>query len=162
MSETENPLIEGRTAVIECLRQLMVASANAGVRRIHCVAPSFLDWPFDQSGVLEALVRWAKPPGRAMLLIAQDFDGVGRQHPRFTAWRRDWAHCIEALQPSEGERVELPTLLWAGMQALEVLDTERWRARWLRDPAELRAKAELCEAIAQRCEAAWPATTLGL
>ncbi|HSW03206.1 hypothetical protein [Aquabacterium sp.] len=162
MSDAANFLIEGRGDVIDVLRQLLVASANAGVRELRCVDANFVDWPLDDSSVLDALVRWARPPGRMLCFIAQDFDALARKHPRFTAWRRDWAHRFEALQPIDLAGAELPTLLWAGMQGVELLDRERWRARWLRDPAELRARKEEFEAIAQRCEPAWPSTTLGL
>lgn len=162
MSDGVKFLIEGRAEVVQTWRQLLVGCANAGVREIRCIDPDFVDWPLDESSVLDALVRWAKPPGRMLRFIANDYDALARRHPRFTAWRRDWAHRFEALQPIERTGEELPTLLWAGMQGAEVLDRERWRGRWLRDPVELRARAELCEAIAQRCEPAWPSTTLGL
>jgi hypothetical protein len=162
MSDAPKSLIEGRSEVIDALRQLLVASANAGVREMQCADPDFVTWPLDDPPVLTALVRWAGPPGRLLRFFAHDFGALARQHPRFTAWRRDWGHRFEALQPIERAGAELPTLLWAGMQGIQLLDRDRWRARWLRDPAELRAWSEECEAIAQRCEPAWPSTTLGL
>ena len=95
-------------------------------------------------------------------MVAQDFGALERKHPRFTAWRRDWAHRFEALQPVATSTGDLPTLLLADRQAIHLLDRERWRARWLLQPAERRSWLEQYEAIAQRCEAAWPPTTLGL
>jgi hypothetical protein len=155
-------LIEGRTEVIGAWRQLLLGAADAGVRELRCIDPDFTEWPLDEPAVLDALLRWARPPGRMLRMVAQDFGALERKHPRFTAWRRDWSHRFEALQPVESSAGELPTLLLADRQAIELLDRERWRARRLLEPAERRALMEQCEAIAQRCEPAWPPTTLGL
>lgn len=157
-----NALIDGRPEIIDAWRQLLLGAADANVRELRCIDPDFSDWPLDEPAVLDALMRWARPAGRMLRLIAQDFGALERRHPRFTAWRRDWAHRFEALRPLESSAGELPTLLLADRQGIELLDRERWRARWLLEPAERRAWMEQCEAIAQRCDLAWPSTTLGL
>jgi len=158
----QSALIEGRTAVIAALRATVLRACEQGEREICCVAASFEDWPLDDAALLQALVRWARPPGRRLLMIGRDFDAVARRHPRFAAWRRDWSHRFDARQPGEQERIELPTFIVAGGASFELIDAERWRARQPESAAELHRLREESEAIAQRCEAAWPATTLGL
>lgn len=159
---TPELLLTGRDAVIDAWRRALLAAADAGAREITGIDAHFADWPLDEPAVLDALVRWARAPGRRLRLIGLDFAITERRHPRFTAWRRDWAHRFEALQPSEPQRAELPALWCFGAESLRVLDRERWRARRVLDAALRRQHAEEAEAIAQRCEASWPATTLGL
>lgn len=162
MSEVPSGLIEGRNELTAAWRALLLEGAAAGARELVCVDADFAGWPLDEPALVDALGRWARPAGRAFRMIAVDFEPVARQHPRFAAWRRDWAHRFEARRLGEHERVDLPSLLLAGSQAIEVLDRERWRARRVSAPADLRSLHEQCEAIAQRCEPSWPSTTLGL
>lgn len=163
MTDSTPALVEGREAVVAAWRQVLTGLPQGDARSVvWCIDTDFADWPLDDAGVLDALVQWARPPGRLLRLVGQDFRLAARHHPRFAAWRRDWSHRFEAWQPAQNERLELPGLLLAGSQGFELLDRERWRGRWVRGAADLRALAETCEAIAQRCESAWPATTLGL
>ncbi len=162
MNEAPNPAIEGRAELVGAWRQLLLTASESGARELVCVDADFVDWPLDEPAVIDALQRWARPHGRVFRMLASDFEPVARRCPRFAAWRRDWAHRFQARCPGADDRIELPSLLLAGAQAVEVLDRERWRARHVTAPADLRALYEQCEAIAQRCEPAWPATTLGL
>ncbi len=163
MTESNSARVEGREAVIEVWRQVLSGLPESDARStVWCIDTDFADWPLDDPTVLDALVRWARPPGRLLRLVGLDFDVAARRHPRFAAWRRDWSHRFEAGRPIESERADLPGILLAGSQGFELLDRERWRGRWVRGAADLRALAETCDAIAQRCEGAWPATTLGL
>ena len=97
-----------------------------------------------------------------MQFVALDFAPLSRRHARLAAWRRDWSHCIQAWQPDDEDRIELPGLLVAGDLGLEMLDAERWRARRAAAASDVRRLVETSEAIAQRCTPAWPATVLGL
>lgn len=155
-------LIEGRTSVLAALQACLVQACEQGERELRWIAASFDDWPLDDAALLQALVRWARPPGRHLLLVGRDFDRLARCHPRFAAWRRDWSHRFEARQPGEQERLELPTFMVSGSSAFELIDLERWRARRPSAAADLHRLREEFDAISQRCEPAWPATTLGL
>lgn len=162
MDEARPLIIEGRDAVVQALGSVLQGLGGNPAREMWWVDTDYLEWPLDDPATLEALTQWARPHGRQLRMVGLDFTPVARRHPRFADWRRHWSHRFEALRPIESERAELPTLLLAGQQAIEVLDRERWRARWLRTPTEWRALHEQSEAIAQRCEPAWPSTTLGL
>jgi hypothetical protein len=162
MTDHLDDRLDGRDACISALRDRLLALPGDAPRVVWCVDPNFADWPFDETPVLQALLRWAQAPGRQMRFVAADYDALMRRHPRLTAWRRDWSHCIQAWRPTDDERVELPSWLLAGGRAVEWLDREHWRGRWVRSPAELRQLDEACDALAQRCEPAWPGTVLGL
>ncbi|NRF69733.1 hypothetical protein HLB44_22260 [Aquincola sp. S2] len=157
-----NDRIDGRDACLAALRERLLALPGEAPRVVWCIDSDFADWPFDDTAVLQALQRWAQAPGRLLKVVGVDYDAVTRRFPRLAAWRRDWSHCVQAWQPAPDERVDLPSVLLAGTSAVELLDRERWRGRTLRDAAELRQLGEACDAITQRCEPAWPATTLGL
>lgn len=160
---SESHVIEGREACVNAWREALVDLPARAVRSVWCIDPDFVHWPFDDPAVLDALQRWAKGGvGRMMQFVAADFAPLARRHPRLTAWRRDWSHCIQAWQPEDEDRVELPGLLVAGDLGLEMLDAERWRARRAAGAADVRRLVETSEAIAQRCTPAWPATVLGL
>lgn len=162
MDEPISARIEGRSEVVAAWRDLLLSCADSAVREIRCVDPDFEHWPLDEPAVLDALVRWARPPGRLFQMLGADFAGLARRQPRFSNWRRDWAHRFEARSPGEHERMDLPSVLLVGGQGIELLDREHWRARRVTAPADLRPLVEAIDAMAQRCEAAWPSTTLGL
>jgi hypothetical protein len=160
---SESQVIEGREACIAAWREALVELPERGVRTVWCIDADFAEWPFDDAAVLDALLHWAKGGARRTVhFVAADYAPIARRHPRLSAWRRDWSHCIQAWQPDDGDRIELPCLLVAGDTGLEMLDAERWRARRATGSADVRRLVETSEAIAQRCSPGWPATVLGL
>ena len=56
----------------------------------------------------------------------------------------------------------MPGLLWLGSGCLELLERERWQARWITERSLLVSQRERIDALVQRCEPAWPVTVLGL
>lgn len=154
--------LDGRTAVESAWREALLRLPDTSVREVWLLDADFADWPLDDAAVLQALTRWAGPVGRCLRMVATRFDAVELRCPRFTAWRRDWAHRFEAWQPAADEVIELPGLLVAGNVGVEVLDRDHWHARRSDEAGALRGMIERAEAFLQRCERAWPATTLGL
>lgn len=156
-------IILGRTAWIGALREALLGlPAEAGAATITLIDADFTIWPLDEPAVLDALTRWARPTGRLLRFIGADFATTVRRLPRLAAWRRSWAHRVEAWQPAPDEAGDLGSIMLLPGRGLQLLDAAHWRGRQLRLPADLRALAEACDAKLQRCEAAWPATTLGL
>ena len=105
---------------------------------------------------------WVRLPGRCMVWIGADFEAVERRHPRLAAWRRDFAHGVQAWRPAAGERVDWPSWLLAERTAVALDDRQLWRGRTVTVPSELRELREAVDALLQRCEPAWPGTVLGL
>ncbi|MCK6432674.1 MAG: hypothetical protein HUU30_01305 [Burkholderiaceae bacterium] len=156
-------LLHGRTDCLQALRQALLHALDDGSADVWWVDPDFVDWPLDDSEVLDALTHWARLSGRTLHLIGGQFDAMVRRHPRFTRWRRDWAHRLEVSAPVDiAQAADLPTLVVSVHAGIEVLDRVQWRARPLSQPQQVKQSREVCETWRQHCEAAWPATTLGL
>ncbi|MES2956669.1 MAG: hypothetical protein V4792_00705 [Pseudomonadota bacterium] len=154
-------LIDGRSAFTGALRQALSQAARERARELCFVDPDFEAWPLDDPLVLGALTAWARLPKRHLLMIACRFDGVPRRCPRFTVWRRDWAHVVEC-RATEIESSQVPTLLLAGAHSLQLADRLQWRGHWLADDSEISAWREVVDVLMQRSEADFPANVLGL
>ena len=136
--------------------------AAAGPGDVLLIDNTFADWPLDDPAVMQALQVWMKSPGRRLRIVGVDFDAVDQARPRFSRWRRDWAHRIEVWRPIDGLcEPDLRGLL-AGPMALQRLDTPGWCLRRVSGILQVQALRERSAAFLQRCEPAWPVTTLGL
>lgn len=123
----------------------------------------FAAWPLGEADWLEMLLRWARLPGRELVMVASDYRAIERLHPRFVAWRRDWAHVVQCLVPEETRTDALPTL-WvdSAEQAVRVFDREHWRGRAGFDRVDRQLAREEFDAIAQRASPGFATVTLGL
>lgn len=162
MSESP-PRIDSSESFDAALRWGFETAIANKARCITCVATTFEDWPLDDPALLESLTTWMRLPQRRLVLLAANYDEVPRRLPRFTGWRRDWAHLIQALQPPLELAADLPTLLIDDRSVgVNLIDPVHWRGR-----AEVDVRARLLwqeriDAILQRSEPAFPVTTLGL
>ena len=131
-------------------------------RQAWLVDRHFADWPLDEPAVLDSLSSWLRPGGCSLVLVGLDFDSTARALPRFARWRRDWSHRIEVWCPADGLMpAALRGMVVAGA-AWQWLDAPDWRLRQLTDPVQICAVYEQVADFLQRCDPAWPATTLGL
>jgi hypothetical protein len=131
---------------------------------IVMVDPDFARWPVGARGVMAAFEQWALlSRATHCTLVARDWTGFARAHPRWVAWRGLWAHRVRCLEaPEELASQLLPTLLVGRTMGLRVLEPLRGHGTWSRDPAALGAWAADVDAILQRSIEALPPTTLGL
>jgi len=159
----------GRSACQQTLRQALCALGSANtvevptsVRQITCIDHHFAEWPLGDDVVTAALSSWLRQGGRQLRIVGVDFDATARAHPRFVRWRRDWSHAIEVHQP--GDLLHKPPIrgLLIGGAFLQWLDAPDWRLRVLTEAVHVRAIAEQIADFLQRCEPAWPSTTIGL
>jgi hypothetical protein len=165
---------QGREVCRALLRQALLdlgapepATTDAAARRPRprsawLVDHHFADWPLDEPAVLDGLSHWLRPGGRGLVLAGLDFDTTARALPRFARWRRDWSHRIEVRCPADGLMAPSLRGLVAGDVAWQWLDAPDWRLRPLTNPVQRRGFQEQLADFLQRCEPAWPATTLGL
>ncbi len=141
----------------------VVGAAVEGRRDITWVDVDFADWPLDDARLLDALSRWAKGPERKFLMLARGFDEVARRHPRFTQWRRTFAHRVDCRSAPELAEQAMPTLMLAGdLYSFQLLDKRRWHGRWLDNETDFKAWREVVDAILQRSSGDFAANTLGL
>ncbi len=154
-------LIAGRSEYRAALRLALSEAAAERARELIFVDPDFEAWPLEDSQVLAALTAWARLPKRQLLMVAGRFDDLPLRCPRFTAWRRAWAHVV-ACHATEVEPSQVPTLLLAGAHSLTLVDRLQWRGYWLDDGSQISAWREVVDVLMQRSEPAFPANLLGL
>ena len=163
MNDSTVPRIDSRESFVAALRwgfeQVFVQDA----RCIICVDTNFEHWPLDEPLLLQALTAWLRRPQRRLVLLAASYVQVPRSQPRFTTWRRDWAHAIQALQPPQDWLGELPTLLLDDRSmTVHLSDLLHWRGRASLDARTRVLWQERIDVVLQRSEPAFAVTTLGL
>jgi hypothetical protein len=157
------PKIDSGAAFVAALHWGFESAIQGGARCLTCVDAHFEDWPLDDPGLLQRLGAWLRLPQRRLVLLAADYGSVPARHPRFNAWRRDWAHAIQAWQPPEDLAPDLPTLLLDDRcVSVQLIDPLHWRGRASLDPRVARNWQERIDAVMQRSGPAFPVIVLGL
>ena len=163
MSEPETIDIDSRQAFRDAVLWALRAADARAARSLCLVDPDFAEWPLDDSELIDTLTRWLQRPQRRLVMLAAGFDGMLRQHARFTAWRPAWSHLIDPRVPGEGLAQDLPTLLFDdGPVSLQLHDAIHWRGQAGIDAAQARSRRDTIDAVLQRSESAWPVRPLGL
>ena len=157
------PRIDSRESFSAALRWGFDRAFANGARCIICSDPHFEAWPLNDPALLQQLTAWLRLPQRRLVLLAASYDTVPRQLPRFTIWRRDWAHAIQALQPQPEFALDLPTLLLDDRNiSVHLIDPLHWRGRAADDTRTRVLWQEKIDVVLQRTEPAFAVTTLGL
>lgn len=157
------PAIDGRASFRAALLWGFRAAFLQDARRIVCTDARFADWPWEDAGLLTGLTTWLKRPQRRLVLLAAGFDEVQRRCPRFSAWRGDWIHAVDAWQAPEETAAELPTVLACDRAAsVHLIDAQHWRGHARQDERFARQWCESLDVVLQRSERAWGVRTLGL
>ncbi len=158
-------LVEGHAAVQASLLEQLLQACREEAPQICCFDADFQHWPLSNPQLLEALRRWAAPH-RRLRLLARDFQPVTRQHPRFVQWRQLFAHVVEARQLADEGPVDhrRPAALLLGRppQLWRLIDARQGRAVVQTDASAYGAALEWFDAVAQRSEESFAASTLGL
>lgn len=154
---------EGSVEFAQALKEAMAHASERSTRRLCWCDEDFASWPIGEPDWVAQLTRWAKVTGREIVMIARDWSVIERRHPRFAAWRRDWSHIIQCLEPDETRTEPLPTL-WIDSddQALRVFDRDHLRGRIGFDRVDRQQAREDFDAISQRAGPGFSAVTLGL
>lgn len=160
-SRDSSALIDGRRAFVEAVRDALVQAARTRQRELCFSDVDFEPWPLDDAQVLAALAAWARLPQRCLVMVACRFDALPRRFARFTAWRRSWAHVVQA-HVTDVESSQVPTLLLAGGASLTLSDRLRWRGHRLDGDKEVADWREVLDVLLQRSEPGFGAATLGL
>ena len=162
MSQPEPRLITSRIDFHTALRDGFAEVARLGCREVWLCDADFANWPLGERSVTDDLTRWAMSQ-RRLTLVASHFDEVARCHARWVEWRRHWAHVVHCRTNTELERSRFPCVMLApGAFAVALSDPLHHRGRVSRDAPDLVRCRELIDAVLQRSEESFPATTTGL
>lgn len=162
MSESDPSLITSRGGFQDALRQAFSEAAAVGCRELWLCDPNFDDWPLGEQAVVEHLTQWAGAH-RRLTLLAHSFDEVARRHSRWVQWRQVWSHVVHCRTNDELEQGAFPTLLLApGLLNITLSDAVHFRGRVSRDEADAVRCRERIDAVLQRSQESFPATTTGL
>jgi len=155
-------IIDTRAGFQAAVREALAEAAARGSRELWLSDIDFADWPLGEREVVATFERWAAS-SRRLTLVANHFDTLAREHPRWVTWRRQWSHIVSCRTNTEIASSEIPTALVAlGTVTVRLSDPTHHRGRIARDRGEeLRCK-ELIDAVLQRSEEAFPATSTGL
>jgi hypothetical protein len=157
------PAIQSRANFAAALRWGFEAAWAGPARRIVVADPDFAAWPLDDPALREGLTAWLRLPQRRLVLLARTYDDVPRRHPRFTAWRADWSHAVDAWVAPPELAADVPTVLVAdALCSVQLLDSVHWRGRAAADERLARGLADELDAVLQRCERGFAVRTLGL
>ncbi|HSQ73459.1 MAG TPA: hypothetical protein VLM87_13645 [Rubrivivax sp.] len=157
------PVIDTRAGWQAALVWGFETAIERGARRITCVDASFETWPLDDPALLQRLTAWLRLPQRRLVLLAGNYDEVPRRFARFTAWRRDFAHAVEAWQAPQELAAGLPGLLFDdGPVGVHLVDDTHWRGRAWVDAQEATLWRERIDVVLQRSTSAFAVNTLGL
>lgn len=164
MTDTERRriAIDSRSGFHEALRSAFAEAARVGCRELIVIDDHFADWPLGERTVVEHLTQWASAH-RRFTAIARSFDEVARRHARWVEWRRTWAHVVHCRTNNELEAGQMPCVLLApGLMSVRLFDAVHYRGVATDEPADAVRWRDDIDAVLQRSEEAFPATTLGL
>lgn len=162
MTTLPDTLITSRAEYQDALRQAFASLASTPCREVWLCDEDFATWPLGERAVVEQLEAWAAS-SRRLVLLARRFDEVARSHPRWVTWRRHWSHIVSCRTNTELATGEFPAIFWAGgTLTVRLSDTVHHRGRASHSKAEEIFCKEQLDAVSQRSEEAFPATTTGL
>ncbi|RMX07687.1 hypothetical protein D8I35_00655 [Corticibacter populi] len=147
-----------QAALLACIG----AAAAAPESPLVFCSPRFADWPLSQTPVLQALQHWAGR-NRRLVLIANEFDTLVRQQPRFLAWRQQWDAIITGRKVMRSFQNDTPSFAWCPAYSVWLTNAERLRGIAGTDAAWRSQLAELVDEWRERRSVnGFAASTLGL
>ena len=160
--EPSRAMFESRTDFQNAVRGALAEAALVGCREIWMVDDDFSDWPLGERAVVDDLTHWAAMH-RSLTIVARSFDEIARRQARWVAWRRQFSHVVQCRTNNDLEAGQMPSLLLIpGLLSVRLHDRVHYRGVASRDVGDAVQWRELVDAVLQRSEEAFPATTLGL
>ena len=155
-------VITSRSEFHNAVRDAFAEAASVGCRELLLCDANFADWPLGERALIEHLALWASSH-RRLTLLAEDFSELARRHPRWVEWRQIWSHVVHCRTNTELGTGQMPTILLApGLLSVRLSDTIHHRGQRSHEAAEGLRCRELFDAVLQRSEEAFPASTTGL
>lgn len=151
----------GRQDFQQLVRDALACAAREGWREIILCDADFQDWPLGERAVAQSLQDWSAA-GRRCTLLARRWEVIALRHARFAAWRRTWAHIIEARACASADPMDLPSAIWSPGWVMQRLDIERCNGVSGSEPERRVLLRETLQEWLLKSSPSFPATTLGL
>jgi hypothetical protein len=162
MTTEPGSLITTRAEFQAALRSAFDDVARVGTHELWLCDENFADWPLGERAIVEQLTQWAAS-NRRLTLLARSFDEVARRHARWVEWRRNWSHIVSCRTNTELASGEFPTILLAvGAVSVRLIDNVHQRGRLSHEKADEVRCREQIDAVLQRSDETFWATTTGL
>lgn len=162
MSEPTRAKIESRSDFHNAVRGAFAEAALVGCREILLIDDDFADWPLGEVAVVDDLTHWAAAH-RSFTVVARSFDEISRRCARWVTWRRQFSHVVHCRTNNDLEAGQMPCILLVpGLLSVRLHDRVNYRGVASRETADAVHWREAIDAVLQRSEEAFPATTLGL
>lgn len=116
--------LSGRSAFTQAVRDGLQAAVREGWGELILCDANFADWPLGERAVVEALQAWSSR-GRRFVMVAMDYSGFPRLHPRFVKWRQTWDHIIECRLSRATDELAFPSVFWGPAWVMQRIDVER-------------------------------------
>lgn len=160
--EPTRAMIQSRSDFQNAVRGAFAEAALVGCREIWLIDDDFADWPLSERAVIDDLTHWVAAH-RSFTVVARSFDEIARQHTRWVTWRRQFSHVVQCRTNNDLEAGQMPSILLApGLLSVRLHDRVGYRGVASREAADAVHWREAIDAVLQRSEEAFPATTLGL
>lgn len=151
----------GPTEFADVVREALACASREGWSSMVWSDASFFDWPLGERVVIDSLNAWAGT-GRHLVLLARDFDGIVRHHPRFVTWRKTWDHIIECRVCKHRDASDIPSALWSPQWAMQRLDVVHCTGVAGLEPQRRTLLKEDLDECRRQSSPGFPASTLGL
>lgn len=162
MSEPTRAMIESRSDFHNAVRGAFAEAALVGCREIWIIDDDFADWPLGEAAVVDDLTHWAAAH-RRFTVVARSFDEIARRYARWVTWRRQFSHVVQCRTNNDLEAGQMPCILLVpGLLSVRLHDRVNYRGVASRVTSDAVHWHEAIDAVLQRSEEAFPATTLGL
>ncbi|WP_347486297.1 hypothetical protein ABFV80_001429 [Vandammella animalimorsus] len=159
---TERYAISGIAQWQQTLEKFLRTAEQQACPRIICCSPDFSGWPLSSAPLLDALQDWLRPQ-RQLILIANQFDTLIRQQPRFVAWRTRWDTVVQGRKVARQFTRETPSFALAGRQSIWLSNPDFFTGIYGNDPAlALQVGEQAQEWLENRSSIGFASRTLGL
>ena len=151
----------GRKAFAQLVRDVLEVAVQQGWSELIFSDASFEGWPLHERVVSELLHAWSRP-GRRFVMLANRYDLVLRDQPRFVSWRKTWSHIIDCRICSHVDPAAFPSIVWSPAWVLRRLDVFRSAGVCGAEPERRVIARETLDELQRNSAPGFPASTLGL
>jgi hypothetical protein len=157
------PRVDSQTSWSHALSWGLHQALQGPARTMLWVDADFSAWPLADETLLLALGAWLRQPQRQVCMLALEFGGLARSHPRFVSWRQHWAHAVVGRVLPQELAAQAPRALVAQAQlAVHLVQPEAWRGWASLRRQDVQPLWDISQALWERSEPGFPAHTLGL